>query len=108
MAEAEEHGEDGSRRIFIHSGTVAEIIPKLDTLAEKVVRYAFGNAGGGRRVIEPEAGERGGSGAAGDAELADLKRRVDALERAVFTPTVSGEAAPAAGAEAENSGSTVR
>ena len=108
VAEASERGENGSRRVFIHSGTVAEIIPKLDTLAEKVVRYALGNAGGARRVAEPEAGERGGSGTAGAAALADLKRRVDALERVVFKPTVSGEAAPAAGAEAENSGSPVR
>jgi TolB-like protein len=108
VAEASERGEDGSRRVFIHSGTVAEIIPKLDTLAEKVVRYAFGGAGGARRVAEPEAGEGGGSGAAADAALADLQSRVDALERAVYAPTVSGEPAPAAGAEAENSGSPVR
>jgi hypothetical protein len=108
VAAASERGGAGSRRVFIHSGTVAEIIPKLDTLAEKVLRYALGDTGGVRRVAEPEAGEGGGSGAAGDAALADLKHRVDALERAVYKPTVSGEAAPAAGAEAENSGSPVR
>jgi hypothetical protein len=108
VAGASELGEDGSRRVFIHSGTVAEIIPKLDTLAEKVVRYAVGGAAAARRVAKPEAGDGGGSGAAGDAALADLQRRVEALERTVYAPPVSGEAAPAAGAEAENSSSPVR
>jgi TolB-like protein len=108
VAEASERGEDGPRRVFIHSGTVAEIIPKLDTLAEKVVRYALGGEGGTRRVAEPEAGEGSGSVTAGDEALAELQRRVEALERAVYAPKVSGEAAPAAGAEAENSGPPVR
>jgi hypothetical protein len=103
-----EGGGDASRRVFIHSGTVAEIIPKLDTLAAKVVRYASGDGAGARPVAEPEAGEAGGSRAAGDAELVDLKRRVEALERAVYAPKVSDEAAPAAGAEADSSGSPVR
>jgi len=108
LVEESERGEDSSRRVFIHSGTVAEIIPKLDTLAEKVVRYALGNGGGAHRVAEPEAGEVRGSGTAGDSALADLQRRVDALERAVYAPKVSSEAAPAAGAKAENSASPVR
>jgi TolB-like protein len=108
LAEASERGDGGSRRVFINSGTVAEIIPQLDTLAEKVVRYALGDAGRARRAAEPEAGKGGGSDTAEDAALADLKRRVDALERAVFAPTVSGDAPPAAGAEAGNSSSPVR
>jgi hypothetical protein len=108
VAEAPEGGDSGSRRVFIHSGTVAEIIPKLDTLAEKVLRFALGDAGGARSVAEPEAGGAAGSGSAGDEALADLRRRVDALERAVYAPALSDEAAPAAGAESENSGSPVR
>jgi hypothetical protein len=101
-------GDVGSRRVFIYSGTVAEIIPKLDTLAEKVLRFALGDAGGARSVAEPEAGGAAGSGSAGDEALADLRRRVDALERAVYAPAPSDEAAPAAGAEAENDSSLVR
>ncbi len=108
VAGSSERAEDGSRRVFIHSGTVAEIIPKLDTLAEKVVRYVFSDVGGARRVAEPDAGQGGGSRAAADAALEDLQRRVDALERAVYAPKASGETPPAAGAEAENSGSPVR
>jgi hypothetical protein len=108
VAKASERGDAGSRRVFIHSGTVAEIIPKLDTLAEKVLRFALGDAGGARSVAEPEAGGAAGSGSAGDEALADLRRRVDALERAVYAPALSDEAAPAAGAESENSGSPVR
>jgi hypothetical protein len=108
VAEASERDEDASRRVFIHSGTVAEIIPKLDTLAEKVVRYVLGNAGGARRVAESEVGEGRGSGAATNAALVDLRSRVEALERAVYAPAGSGEPEPAADAEAENSGSPVR
>ena len=103
-----EDGDVGSRRVFIHSGTVAEIIPKLDTLAEKVLRFALGDAGGARSLAEPEAGGAAGSGSAGDEALVDLRRRVDALERAVYAPPPSGEAAPAAGAESENDSSPVR
>ena len=103
-----EGSDAGSRRVFIHSGTVAEIIPKLDTLAEKVLRFALGDAGGARRLAEPEAGGAAGSGSAGDEALVDLRRRVDALERAVYAPALSGEAAPAAGAESENDSSLVR
>jgi hypothetical protein len=108
VAEVSEDGDVGSRRVFIHSGTVAEIIPKLDTLAEKVLRFALGDARGARRVVEPEAGGAAGSGSAGDEALADLRRRVDALERAVYAPALSGEAAPASGAESENDSSLVR
>jgi TolB-like protein len=103
-----EDGDVGSRRVFIHSGTVAEIIPKLDTLAEKVLRFALGDAGGARSVAEPEADGAAGSGSAGDEALADLRRRVDALERAVYAPAPSAEAAPAADAESENDSSLVR
>jgi TolB-like protein len=108
VVEASEGGDAGSRRVFIHSGTVAEIIPKLDTLAEKVLRFALGDAGGALSVAEPEAGGAAGSGSAGDEALADLRRRVDALEREVYAPTPSDEAAPAAGAESENDSSLVR
>jgi hypothetical protein len=108
VAEASEGAGAGSRRVFIHSGTVAEIIPKLDTLAEKVLRFALGDTGGARSITAPEAGGAAGSGSAGNDALADLRRRVDALERAVYAPAPSDEAAPAAGAEPENSDPAVR
>jgi len=106
VAGAAEGDGGSSRRVFIHSGAVAEIIPKLDTLAEKVVRYAFGEAGGTRRLTEPEAQAGGGASRSGGGALADLQRRVEALERAVYATKVSGEQAAEAGDE--SSGSPVR
>jgi TolB-like protein len=86
-----------SRRIFVQSGTLGEIIPKLDDLAAKIARFMT----------------RGGSdlpaaaGAAGGNELDEIRRRLDALERAVRSePAKPAEAAkpqavaPAPGAPA--------
>ena len=71
-----------ARRIFIQSGAMGDIIPKLDEIVDRVAMYT---KVGARR-------ERGRSGAAGAAAplrrradvLRDLVRRLDALEKAVF------------------------
>lgn len=104
-------GSDRSpeRRIFIHSGTVTEIIPRLDELAEKISRYVLG-------LPEPEPAE--GSAAAGSPDpvaaapptgvdsYADLLRRVEALERAVYSGGArkGSEAGPSAGGGDEGEG----
>jgi outer membrane protein insertion porin family len=95
--------EPDSRRVFIHSGTLAEIIPQLDTLAEKVARYASeGRAD--RRGAVPEA-----AAVLGDSdELEALRRRVDALERAVYSPVAAGASPPDEPAPDDGSGSVVR
>jgi TolB-like protein len=74
----------GARRVFVHSGTLAEIIPQLDTLAEKVARYALAPA----RPVRSD----GASPAAGPSDEAfqSLIKRVDALERAARTPVAAG------------------
>lgn len=71
------------REIFVHSGSIGEIIPDLDELAGKVSRYARGEVPGtptptGASVDNPDA-----AAAVGDASLADLTSRVEALEAAL-------------------------
>ena len=73
-ANAADQAADG-RRIFVQSGTLGEIIPKLDELAQKIHLYVSG----GKRATAPSA-----SSASGDGDLADLESRVEALERTVF------------------------
>jgi hypothetical protein len=59
------------RRVFVQSGTLGEIIPKLDDLAAKIARFMT-------------SGSQPLPVAASDAsELDEIRRRLDALERAV-------------------------
>ena len=80
-------GADDGRRIFVQSGTLGEIIPKLDELAEKIHVHVSG----GNRAS-------GATGAAsGGGDLANLESRVEALERSVFrTGPEQGPSAPPA------------
>jgi TolB-like protein len=84
--------EDDVRSIFIHSGTLAQIIPRVDQLADKVLRYVGGEA----PVAEAadRAGEPGGgtlpSSVATDlqdalVQLDAVMERLDRLEDAVYS-----------------------
>ena len=64
-------GEPGPRAIFVQSAQIAELIPRLDGLAERVALHVLGRDG-------PAPG---GTQVAGPAELDELRRRIDALER---------------------------
>jgi len=94
-----------TRRIFIHSGTVTEIIPKLDNLAEKVSLYVLG-------VSEPAAGPLPmdspdpATAPTGVDSYQDLLRRVDALESAVYSGALGrgAEEGPSASGEGEGEG----
>ncbi len=68
----------GPRQVFVHAGALGEIIPTLDGLADRVTRFVLE---GPAQV----AGAVGGGGAEGasSAELEDIVRRLEALERAV-------------------------
>jgi TolB-like protein len=102
-------GPDSPRQVFIHSGSIGEIIPRLDELAEKLARYVETGAATGTAAAPPQAGApapgpvagpaaaggNGGPGAAAPGALEDLQRRVEALERSVYE---RGAAAPS-GAE---------
>lgn len=85
-----------ARRIFIQSGAIGEIIPKLDKIVDRVAIYAH---------VVPDPGtpaaEEGGPAppAADSATLRDLTERLEALEEAVFgggaSAAVSRDAAEA-------------
>jgi len=85
-------GEARPRRIFVQSGTLGEIIPKLDDLAVKLARFMT------RGGADPQA--TAGAAASDGNELDEIRRRLDALERAVRSesakpvePTKPAEAA---------------
>lgn len=62
------------RRIFVQSGTLGEIIPKLDELTGKVARFVEDGRGG---MSAPEAGD------ASPGEVEALRSRVEVLEAAI-------------------------
>jgi hypothetical protein len=69
-----------SRQIFVQSGALGEIIPRLDDLAGKVTEYLTSGAG-------PEAAPGSPAGTApgaGSAEVEELRARIEALERHVY------------------------
>ncbi|UCE85775.1 MAG: hypothetical protein JSU66_15840 [Deltaproteobacteria bacterium] len=71
--------DGGAREVFIHSGTPGEIIPQLDPLAEKLVRFALRRGPGD--PPDPVRDVSDGAASGSDAVEA-LTRRVEALERA--------------------------
>ena len=80
-----------ARRIFVQSGTLGEIIPKLDDLAAKIARYMTGGGQGPPAAVASQGSDTNA--------LDELRRRVDKLERSVFTqPEKRAEAAAAGGA----------
>src|SRR5262245_36168613 len=81
-----EGGGTDARRIFVQSGTLGEIIPKLDELAEKIRLHVSG----GRPPAAAAAA------APGSGDLGDLQRRVEALERSGPDQGPSGPPAPKA------------
>jgi TolB-like protein len=91
--------KEESRSIFVQSGTLGEIIPELDRVAEKVGRHiAIDTAGSGAASGElPAVGAAApsdGGAASGEllqdaiSELEALRGRIDALEQRVFSPPV--------------------
>ncbi len=71
-----------TRTLFVQSGAIGEIIPKLDDLADKIAYFVLGDAQGKAAVAE-----RAGTA----SPIRDLLQRLEALERAVY-----GKAPPAA------------
>jgi hypothetical protein len=100
---------DSSRRVFIQSGTTAEIIPRLEELATKIHRHVAG-VDAARAAAGNAAGQDAGE--ARDDRVEELLRRVDALERAVYAPATTASPADEAevpgGAEPDSNGSPVR
>ena len=103
-ARAYEKKEDpAARSIFIQSGTVGEIIPKLDTTAQKIGLFIAGSAtaGGAPAPGPPVAAAPSAPAAAPQAAPAreaafeDLRRRLEAIEEYLFGGEVDRLAGPA-------------
>jgi TolB-like protein len=89
-----------ARTLFVQSGAIGDIIPKLDDLADKIAYVVLGDARGKAAVAE-----RGRDA----APIRDLLTRIDALERIVYgksaAPALEEPAAePETGAESEAEG----
>jgi hypothetical protein len=69
------------REIFVHSGSIGEIIPDLDELAGKVSRFAKGEDVSSPAPAAPAAT---GSESGGNPDTEDLILRIEALETALF------------------------
>ena len=82
-------GEGDPRAIFIHAGALGEIIPQLDGLSEKVLRYVLNGAD----ALPAAAGLARSEGPSGgeDArrELEALRSRVERLEQALGADAVA-------------------
>ncbi len=67
-----------TREIFVHSGSLGEIIPKLDELVDKVAMFVGGNGNGDAAAVSAEPAE-----SPPGIDYEDLLRRIEALEQAV-------------------------
>jgi TolB-like protein len=86
----DEVARDAARRLFVQSGTLAQIIPQLDTLANKVARHALSGSGEPRIVGAEAPAAEAAPAAPGPGALDEIVRRLDALERVVFQPVAAG------------------
>jgi TolB-like protein len=89
VSDANPSEETGARHIFIQTGTLQEIIPKLDDLSDKIIRYLV--SGAERIAARPDGKSTGAlpsvAGQSGTDSMNELRARVDALERAVYSGT---------------------
>lgn len=97
-------GQD-PRSVFVQSGSVGDIIPRLDEIAEKVGRYV---TSGGASTPAVAAGPPGAPGATAPgptpdafqdalSELDELRARVERLEGALYGREGGGAPSPAPG-----------
>lgn len=87
---SDETGSSPDRRVFIQAGTLAEIIPDLDTLAEKVARFAMHTPQSPPLRAEAAAAQAQAPGPSA-AQYQEILKRLDALERALYPPVAQGE-----------------
>ena len=77
-ATAASHGGETLREIFVHSGSIGEVIPDLEDLVGKVTRFANAEYTPREAVSTGPPGPSRGQGA-----IDDLRERVGELERMV-------------------------
>lgn len=94
-ARVEEDAEDDpeSRRVFIQSGELGEIIPRLGDLSGRIVQFLKGD------TVAAAPREGGAAAPAASAPADTLELRVQALEQAVFGSGAAGSEKPAPGKE---------
>lgn len=103
-------GAPETREVFVQAGELGDVIPKLDEVAEKVASFALRGAAGVR------SGEVAGGVAGAAAAIDELRRRVEALERALAASGAAGGPAlsepsapePSGGAGASRSADPLR
>jgi TolB-like protein len=90
-------GSGEARAIFVQSGALGDIIPKVDELAERVVHHVSSGGQGARDVSGRGAASGPVSGNLGDAlaEIDSLRERVERLEEQLYG---GGSPAPGGGA----------
>ncbi len=98
-AVSEAAADEPLRQIFVHSGTIGDVIPDLDDLVGKVARFVI-------RDYTDRAAEAGETpDLSGSRAVTNLERRVEALEEALrgLSEQLSGSApgSPAAAASTE-------
>jgi TolB-like protein len=89
VGEAAAKDDPESRQVFIQSGELGEIIPRLGDLSGRIVQFLKGSA------VAAAPREGGAPAPAGSPAVGELERRVEALERAVFKGEDSGSDEPA-------------
>jgi TolB-like protein len=92
-------GSGEARAIFVQSGALGDIIPKVDELAERVVHHVS-TGGEGADDVAASRGPAPTGGSLGDAlaEIDSLRERVERLEESVHgagTPAPGGGSEPA-------------
>jgi TolB-like protein len=99
VSHPEHVGAVDARRVFVQSGTMGEIIPKLDVLVDKLALYLSSQATGEApaTAAAPAAAPPAAGAVASEApppnEIEDLRERVEALERAVYDASLEDASA---------------
>ncbi len=95
-ANAADPAPEALREIFVHSGSIGDIIPDLDELAGKVSRFVRGEAvlGGRPASVGSGGAPSGGAASSSPAQIRELEDRVAALEGMVSDLVEALDAAP--------------
>jgi outer membrane protein insertion porin family len=88
-------GGDDARSIFVQSGSIGEIIPRLDEVADRVARYVLSPGAPPEVAAGPGAvTERGLGAPARQGDVDALRSRVERLESVLYGRQGAGAAPP--------------